>query len=157
MKAVRLNELGGPEKFVIEEIDKPKPGAGEVLVHLRHAAFNRRDVFITQGLYPGITLPRTLGSDGAGEIGFISSVTQPFCGNCTRARLSSEGKFYTCLFATRGLDLRAALRAGAPDREISELIRGEWLGRNDRYSELRDELRRADPQQPKIEMYYIGG
>jgi cyclic pyranopterin phosphate synthase len=84
-------------------------------------------------------------------------VSQPFCGACSRARLSSEGKFYTCLFATQGLDLRAALRAGAGDAELSNLIRGNWLGRTDRYSELRDELRRAGTQDKKIEMYYIGG
>jgi cyclic pyranopterin phosphate synthase len=107
--------------------------------------------------YRGEVAQRWRFDDGAGEVGFISSVTQPFCGACSRARLSSEGKFYTCLFATRGLDLRAALRAGANDRELSDLIRDEWLGRTDRYSELRDELRRADPQQQKIEMYYIGG
>jgi cyclic pyranopterin phosphate synthase len=107
--------------------------------------------------YRGEVAQRWRFDDGGGEVGFISSVTQPFCGACSRARLSSEGKFYTCLFATRGLDLRAALRAGANDRELSDLIRDEWLGRTDRYSELRDELRRADPQQQKIEMYYIGG
>jgi cyclic pyranopterin phosphate synthase len=71
--------------------------------------------------------------------------------------LSSEGKFYTCLFATQGLDLRAALRAGTGDAELLNLIRGKWLGRTDRYSELRDELRRAEPNLKKIEMYYIGG
>jgi len=68
MKAVRLNELGGPEKLHVEEIPQPKPGAGEVLVKIKRAAFNRRDVFITQNLYPGIVLPRTLGSDGCGEV-----------------------------------------------------------------------------------------
>jgi len=68
MKAVRLNEQGGPEKLHVEEIAKPKPAADEVLVRIERAAFNRRDVFITQGMYPGISLPRTLGSDGAGEI-----------------------------------------------------------------------------------------
>jgi cyclic pyranopterin phosphate synthase len=84
-------------------------------------------------------------------------VSQPFCGACSRARLSSEGKFYTCLFATQGLDLRAAMRAGASDADLENLIRGRWLGRTDRYSELRDELRRSEPQPKKIEMYYIGG
>ena len=68
MKAVRLNELGGPEKLVVEEIPDPKPAAGEILVRISRAAFNRRDVFITQGLYPGIELPRTLGSDGCGTV-----------------------------------------------------------------------------------------
>lgn len=68
MKAVRLNELGGPEKLHVEEIPDPKPAAGEILVKISHAAFNRRDVFITQGLYPGIELPKTLGSDGCGTV-----------------------------------------------------------------------------------------
>src|SRR5579863_4159616 len=94
--------------------------------------------------YLGEVAKRWRFDDGAGEIGFISSVTQPFCGNCTRARLSSEGKFYTCLFASQGLDLRAAMRGGANDSELLELIRGTWRGRNDRYSELREEHRR-DP------------
>ena len=87
----------------------------------------------------------------------ISSVSQPFCGACSRARLSSEGKFYTCLFATQGLDLRAPLRGGASDADILQLIRGVWNGRSDRYSELREELRRVDPGAKKIEMNYIGG
>jgi cyclic pyranopterin phosphate synthase len=107
--------------------------------------------------YRGEVAQRWRFDDGAGEVGFISSVTQPFCGACSRARLSSEGKFYTCLFATSGLDLRAALRAGAGDEEILHMIRTTWLGRSDRYSELRDELRNARPTPQKIEMYYIGG
>ena len=107
--------------------------------------------------YRGEVAQRWRFDDGAGEVGFISSVSQPFCGACSRARLSSEGKFYTCLFATQGLDLRAALRAGASDADLENLIRGRWLGRTDRYSELRDELRRSEPQPKKIEMYYIGG
>jgi cyclic pyranopterin phosphate synthase len=107
--------------------------------------------------YRGEVAQRWRFDDGGGEIGFISSVSQPFCGACTRARLSSEGKFYTCLFATQGLDLRAPLRAGAGDAELSQLIRDEWLGRSDRYSELRESLRTARPAEQKIEMYYIGG
>jgi cyclic pyranopterin phosphate synthase len=107
--------------------------------------------------YRGEVAQRWRFDDGAGEVGFISSVSQPFCGACSRARLSSEGKFFTCLFATQGLDLRAAMRAGASDADLENLIRGRWLGRTDRYSELRDELRRTEPQPKKIEMYYIGG
>jgi cyclic pyranopterin phosphate synthase len=107
--------------------------------------------------YRGEVAQRWRFDDGAGEIGFISSVSQPFCGACSRARLSSEGKFYTCLFATQGLDLRAAMRAGASDADLLNVIRGRWLGRTDRYSELRDELRRTEPSLKKIEMYYIGG
>jgi len=107
--------------------------------------------------YPGEVAQRWRFDDGGGEVGFISSVSQPFCGACSRARLSSEGKFYTCLFATHGLDLRAPLRAGADDADILQLVRGVWNGRSDRYSELREELRRADPAAKKIEMNYIGG
>jgi GTP 3',8-cyclase len=95
-------------------------------------------------------------ADGAGEIGFISSITQPFCGDCTRARLSSDGQFYTCLFATRGTDLRAPLRRGAGDEEIQGLLRSTWQRRADRYSELR-QLPVADAKPRKIEMHYIGG
>ncbi len=107
--------------------------------------------------YRGEVAERWRFDDGAGEIGFISSVSQPFCGACSRARLSSEGKFYTCLFASQGLDLRAALRSGADDAELLRLIRTRWTERTDRYSELREELRRSEPESKKIEMYYIGG
>ncbi|MEX0734908.1 MAG: GTP 3',8-cyclase MoaA [Steroidobacteraceae bacterium] len=95
-------------------------------------------------------------ADGAGEIGFISSVSQPFCGNCTRARLSSDGVFYTCLFATQGTDFRTPLREGAGDEELRRLIRSVWHRREDRYSELR-RLPDGDVKPRKIEMYYIGG
>jgi len=107
--------------------------------------------------YQGEVAERWRFDDGGGEVGFISSVSQPFCGACSRARLSSEGKFYTCLFATQGLDLRAPLRAGADDADILNLIRGAWTGRTDRYSELREELRQTLPGTKKIEMNYIGG
>src|ERR1035438_2326297 len=73
MRAVRLNEIGGPQNLRLETIDDPVPGEGEILVHVKRAAFNRRDVFITQGLYPGIELPRTLGSDGAGLVAALGS------------------------------------------------------------------------------------
>jgi GTP 3',8-cyclase len=92
--------------------------------------------------------------DGAGEIGVIASVTQPFCGGCSRARLSAEGRLHTCLFALKGHDLRAPLRLGAGDEELSELIRGIWGRRTDRYSELRTA---ETSTLPKIEMSYIGG
>jgi cyclic pyranopterin phosphate synthase len=107
--------------------------------------------------YRGEVAKRWRFEDGGGEVGFISSVSQPFCGACSRARLSSEGKFYTCLFATEGLDLRAPLRAGAGDADLLQLIRGAWSARTDRYSELRDELRASQPGNKKIEMNYIGG
>jgi cyclic pyranopterin phosphate synthase len=92
--------------------------------------------------------------DGAGEVGVIASVTQPFCGGCSRARLSAEGKLYTCLFAAKGHDLREPLRAGASDEELAESIRGVWHRRSDRYSDLRTAETAA---LPKVEMSYIGG
>ena len=107
--------------------------------------------------YKGEVAQRWRFDDGGGEVGFISSVSQPFCGACSRARLSSEGKFYTCLFATHGLDLRAPLRAGTSDADILQLIRGVWIGRTDRYSELREQLQGTVPEAKKIEMNYIGG
>ena len=104
--------------------------------------------------YRGEVAQRYRYRDGAGEIGVIASVTQPFCGDCTRARLSADGKLYTCLFAIRGHDLRAILRSGATDEELGAAIRAVWERRTDRYSELRTEetggLR-------KVEMSYIGG
>jgi GTP 3',8-cyclase len=107
--------------------------------------------------YRGEVAERYAFDDGSGEVGFISSVTNPFCGACTRARLSSEGVFYTCLFATAGTDLRAPLRNGATDTELLELIRTTWQGRGDRYSELRQSLKNGEQPLRKIEMYYIGG
>jgi GTP 3',8-cyclase len=95
-------------------------------------------------------------ADGAGEIGFISSVSQPFCGGCTRARLSSDGVFYTCLFATAGTDLRGVVRAGADEQALRRAIRAIWLRREDRYSELRARAPR-EATLHKVEMYYIGG
>ncbi|HEU5468176.1 MAG TPA: GTP 3',8-cyclase MoaA [Steroidobacteraceae bacterium] len=95
-------------------------------------------------------------ADGAGEVGFISSITQPFCGGCSRARLSSDGVFYTCLFATAGTDFREMLRAGAGEEELRQKIRAVWRRREDRYSELRDRAGGAAHER-KIEMYYIGG
>ena len=95
--------------------------------------------------------------DGGGEVGFISSVTNAFCGDCTRARLSSEGVFYTCLFANAGLDLRTPLRNGASDDELLSLIGNTWQRRSDRYSELRSTLPPGEQPLRKIEMYYIGG
>ncbi|MBM3939785.1 MAG: GTP 3',8-cyclase MoaA [SAR202 cluster bacterium] len=106
--------------------------------------------------YRGEVAERWRYKDGAGEVGFISSVLQPFCGDCTRMRLSPEGQLFTCLFASKGRDLRAPLRAGIPDDELRSLIAGIWRGRADRYSELRAELR-ARGAGRKIEMYQIGG
>jgi cyclic pyranopterin phosphate synthase len=104
--------------------------------------------------YVGEVAERWRYKDGKGEVGVIASVTQAFCRDCTRARLSAEGKLYTCLFATSGTDLRALLRGGATDDDISRAIADVWTARTDRYSEIRSES--TIPLQ-KIEMSYIGG
>ena len=104
--------------------------------------------------YPGEVAERWRYVDGGGEIGVISSVTQAFCRGCTRLRLSTEGKLYTCLFAGDGHDLRALLRDGGSDVEIADFIAGIWRARADRYSELR---LAGTPSAKKIEMSYIGG
>jgi len=107
---------------------------------------------------PGETAERWAYADGAGEVGFISSVTQAFCGDCNRARLSTEGKLYLCLFASNGYDLRSLIRGGASDEELASAIGHIWQGREDRYSELRGTLA-ADPGSGgrRVEMSYIGG
>lgn len=107
--------------------------------------------------YPGEVASRYQYDDGAGEIGFISSVTKPFCGSCSRARLSADGVLYTCLFATQGTDLREPLRNGADDSELADILSRIWLQRADRYSELRrPDVAEAHPLS-KVEMYRIGG
>lgn len=104
--------------------------------------------------YRGEVAQRYRYKDGGGEIGVISSVTQPFCGDCTRARLSPEGLLYTCLFGVRGHDFRALLRGGKTDEEISKFVRKVWRGRDDRYSEIRTA---ETARLPKVEMSHIGG
>ena len=104
--------------------------------------------------YRGEVARRYRYADGGGEIGIISSVTQPFCGGCTRARLSSEGKLYTCLFGADGHDLRALLRGGATDEEIGARVGKVWGARRDRYSDLRT---LATTRTRKVEMSHIGG
>ena len=105
----------------------------------------------------GETAQRWRYRDGAGEIGVISSVTQAFCRDCNRARLSTEGKLFMCLFASRGHDLRALLRGSASDAEISAAVGEVWGGRTDRYSELRGRDQVTDPTSRRVEMHYIGG
>jgi cyclic pyranopterin phosphate synthase len=104
--------------------------------------------------YQGEVATRYRYCDGSGELGFISSVSQPFCGDCHRARLSSDGKLFTCLFAAEGRDLRTPMREGASDADLRQLITEAWQARTDRYSELRRELA---GQGHKVEMYEIGG
>jgi cyclic pyranopterin phosphate synthase len=104
--------------------------------------------------YPGEVAGRFRYRDGSGEVGVIASVTEPFCGSCTRARLSAEGELFTCLFAARGVDLKGPLRAGASADELRERIRAVWSVRADRYSELRTAGAAAGP---RVEMFAIGG
>ena len=125
-----------PAKEIVERID---------------AAFPLEPV---EPAYRGEVAWRWRYRDGAGEIGVIASVTEPFCGDCTRARISAEGKLYTCLFAIRGTDLRALVRSGATDDEVTNAIAGVWTKRADRYSEIRTE---RTSELPRIEMSYIGG
>jgi cyclic pyranopterin phosphate synthase len=104
--------------------------------------------------YKGEVARRWRYKDGSGEIGIIASVTQPFCGDCSRARLSADGKLFTCLFAAEGYDLKELLRDGCKDDDLSELIGSIWKQRLDRYSEVRREKPNG---MQKIEMSYIGG
>ncbi len=107
--------------------------------------------------YPGEVARRYEYLDGSGELGFISSVTEPFCGACSRARLSADGTLYTCLFATHGTDLREPLRNGASDDELADILSKIWLQRADRYSELRRPELAETHALSKVEMYRIGG
>ncbi len=107
--------------------------------------------------YTGEVARRYRFLDGSGEIGIIASVTQPFCGDCTRARLSADGQLVTCLFASGGHDLKQPLRSGISDGELRDLLRGVWTRRSDRYSELRTAETAAGEPGDRIEMYRIGG
>jgi cyclic pyranopterin phosphate synthase len=122
---------------------------------LRERIAARWPLVALEANYGGEVAQRYAFADGAGEIGFISSVTEPFCGDCSRARLSADGRLYTCLFASSGHDLRGPMRAGASDEELAGIVRAVWASRDDRYSEERSELRNAERR--RVEMYEIGG
>ncbi|MCY3804057.1 MAG: GTP 3',8-cyclase MoaA [Gammaproteobacteria bacterium] len=124
--------------------------AAEIVSELR----KEFDIEPAEPNYRGEVAKRWRYKDGGGEVGIIASVTQPFCQDCTRARLSAEGKLYTCLFATQGRDLRHLLREGASDKYIAGVVGKVWSKRDDRYSETRTS---ESPLLPKIEMSYIGG
>lgn len=109
------------------------------------------------GNYHGEVAERYRYRDGSGEIGIIASVTRPFCGACTRLRLSTDGQIFTCLFATRGVSLRDPMRDGATDEDLRQLIASIWTRRADRYSEERAEATPDMPRPAKVEMYQIGG
>ena len=107
--------------------------------------------------YQGEVAKRWRYVDGSGEVGFITSVTESFCGECTRSRLSAIGELYTCLFATKGHDLRGPLRSGATDEALTGIIRSLWSAREDRYSELRGQVPVDVLAAPRVEMSHIGG
>lgn len=107
--------------------------------------------------YHGEVAKRWRYLDGAGEVGFIASVTEPFCGDCARARLSAVGKVYTCLFATKGYDLRDLIREGASDKALARRIHAIWANRVDRYSELRSRTSATVNRTQRVEMSHIGG
>ena len=134
----RMNQVV-PSRLLLTEVEKRWP--------LRTVGKN----------YPGEVARRYEYVDGAGEIGFISSVTEPFCGDCSRARLSADGMLYTCLFANQGTDLRESLRNGADDDELQGILSSIWLQRADRYSELRRPDIAEHHVLRKVEMYRIGG
>jgi len=146
LRFIEYMDVGTVNGWRMDEVVSAK----EILAHLELA-------FPLEPLaenYFGEVALRYAYRDGGGEVGIIASVTQPFCGSCTRLRLSPQGKLYTCLFAQTGKDLREPLRQGATNEELEAIVRGTWTARTDRYSEERT----ADTaRQQKIEMYYIGG
>jgi cyclic pyranopterin phosphate synthase len=146
VRFIEFMDVGTLNAWNLEEV---VPSAELVEVILK-----RWDMDPVEEHYQGEVASRYRFTDGGGEVGFISSVSEPFCGDCTRLRLSAEGKIYTCLFGSDGTDLLTPLRSDASDDEIRGLMEGTWTKREDRYSELRG----ATPlDTPKVEMSYIGG
>ncbi len=107
--------------------------------------------------YRGEVAKRYRYLDGAGEVGVISSISQPFCSDCHRARLSADGKIYKCLFSSIGIDFKQVLREGISREDLVDRLAKLWLGRDDRYSEIRSQINPNEPHDPKVEMSYIGG
>jgi cyclic pyranopterin phosphate synthase len=127
--------------------------AGEILETIA----NRWPLEPLAGNHVGEVATRYRYLDGAGEIGLIHSVSSPFCGSCSRARLSADGRLFTCLFARQGHDLRGLLRGGVDDEELAEQLSGIWSARRDRYSALRSTSGPIEQEKPKVEMSFIGG
>ena len=145
LRFIEYMDVGNTNGWRMDEVV-----TGADIVRLLNAEFPLQPL---QAHYPGEVAARWAYADGAGEIGLITSVSQPFCGDCTRLRLSPEGRLFTCLFAEQGHDLRALLRAGADDAALAQRLAGVWQARGDRYSERRGQAHRNQ----KIEMSYIGG
>jgi cyclic pyranopterin phosphate synthase len=146
LRFIEFMDVGATNQWTMDEVVT----SGEVAKIIG----DRWEIEPVQAAYRGEVAERWRYVDGAGEIGFISSVSQPFCGSCTRLRLSAEGKLYTCLFASDGTDIKATLRSGASDADVAAVIEATWSAREDRYSELRGGVPLPDP---KVEMSYIGG
>jgi cyclic pyranopterin phosphate synthase len=146
MRFIEYMDVGNSNDWRLDQVVPAKE-----IVEIIHAEFPLEPA---DPNYKGEVARRWRYVDGQGEIGVIASVTQPFCGNCTRVRLSATGQLYTCLFATSGHDIRALLRGEATDDQIRERLQAVWRFRGDRYSEIRSA---HTPNRPKIEMSYIGG
>jgi cyclic pyranopterin phosphate synthase len=146
LRFIEFMDVGGTNQWSMEEVVTSAEVAETIGA--------RWGIEPVKAAYSGEVAERWRYTDGGGEIGFISSVSQPFCGTCTRLRLSAEGKIYTCLFASDGADVRSILRSGAPDAAITAVIVETWSARDDRYSELRGGVPLPDP---RVEMSYIGG
>jgi cyclic pyranopterin phosphate synthase len=149
VRFIEFMDVGSRNGWSMEQVIPSKEILEQVNARWPVRAVNRN--------YPGEVASRYQYLDGEGELGFISSVTDPFCGNCSRARLSADGMLYTCLFATEGTDLRGPMRAGASDDEIAKILNSVWQHRSDRYSEVRVPERDEKPLLNKVEMYRMGG
>lgn len=149
VRCIEFMDVGSRNGWSMDQVIPSKEILEQVHARWPVRAVNRN--------YPGEVASRYQYLDGAGELGFISSVTDPFCGNCSRARLSADGTLYTCLFATEGTDLRGPLRAGASDDEMANILNSVWLNRADRYSEVRKPEPDEKPLLNKVEMYRMGG
>ncbi len=149
VRLIEFMDVGNRNGWSIDQVVPSRD-----LVKMIHARWPLRAVGRN---YPGEVASRYKYLDGEGEVGFISSVTEPFCGACSRARLSADGTLYTCLFATNGTNLMEPLRNGASDAEIADILRSVWVKRRDRYSETRVLEPQERPLVSKVEMYRMGG
>lgn len=153
MRFIEYMDVGNANAWTLEKTVTKK----EILETI-HARFPVREVGRANGSAPAVDYEFT---DGAGQVGIIGSVTEPFCSSCTRVRLTADGKLVTCLFAESGFDLKGPMRSGASDQELTETISKIWSGRTDRYSDIRWQQVQSGRYQPaqhkKIEMITLGG
>lgn len=149
VRFIEFMDVGNRNDWSMQQVVPSKDVLNQVQSRWPVRAVNRN--------YAGEVASRYQYLDGQGEIGFISSVTEPFCGACSRARLSADGTLYTCLFASNGTNLREPMRAGASDEDIAAILKSVWLRRSDRYSEVRTPATVDKPLMNKVEMYRMGG